>query len=228
MKTILFLILLVATSAMAQANAETQWGYSSNIIGGLSAGSMRPVRVFTNQHLSAIFTNTSNSATNPQGGSVPPLPERLPRPTPLTRPTIVSIPTTLVRAPIETNASSFPNGLVSRENYLPTTTKSYEQALANPHLDPNMRRAYERLLQDSQEKQAVFQKNSQLWANLFEARKSGNPAEVTRAKQELADYLATFSDKNFGTKYPAGTSLETIIEDFNKRADAESSKPNRP
>lgn len=219
-----------AIECRAQTNAEINWGYRSNIIvgNGLPSGSIRPVRFPTNGHFSGSFTNiTSKDATNAQDGSIPPRRKKLPPPAPLTQAPNVSIPTNLVQAPIEINASSFTNGLVSRENYLPTTTKYYEQALANPHLDPNVRRAYERLLEDSKEKQMEFQTNSQLWAKLFEARKAGNPAEVTKAKQELADYLAAFSDKKFGKKYPMGTGLETIMEDYKERAGASSSESNR-
>lgn len=99
-------------------------------------------------------------------------------------------------------------------------TAHYQQALSDTNLHPNLRKAYEVLLNDTQQKTAEFQTNQQLWDNLFKARESGRPENVDQAKRELADFLSAFSKRAYDKSYPSGASLEVILADFKARVAA--------
>lgn len=113
-----------------------------------------------------------------------------------------------------TNSINLSNGIGGIENYLRLTTARFEQTLADPTLHPNTRKAYEHLLADSRQKLADYQTNNQLLLNLRKARESRNAEEITRAKQELADYLAARLEKRNGRTPSPGRSLEEIANEY--------------
>lgn len=98
------------------------------------------------------------------------------------------------------------------------STALYKQALSDSNLPSNLRKTYEELLRDTQQKDAEFQTNQLLWDNLHKAQESRNSAAIEQAKGELADFLASFSRRAYDKTYPTGTSLEVIIADFKARS----------
>lgn len=113
-----------------------------------------------------------------------------------------------------TNSINLSNGIGGIENYLRLTTARFEQTLADPTLHPNTRKAYEHLLADSRQKLADYQTNNQLLLNLRKARESRNAEDITRAKQQLADYLAARLEKRNGRTPSPGRSLEEIANEY--------------
>jgi hypothetical protein len=102
----------------------------------------------------------------------------------------------------------------------PSAITHYHQSLFDTNLPPNLRKAYEVLLNDTQQKNSEFQTNQLLWDNLLKARQTGRPEDVDGAKHELADFLSAFSRRAYGKSYPSGTSLEVMLADFKARATA--------
>jgi len=93
-----------------------------------------------------------------------------------------------------------------------------ERILADPTLDPNNRRIFEHMLEDSEQKLADHETNAQLWTNLRLARASKDTERITHAETELATYLADRLGKIQGKKYPPGMSLDAIMEEYKKQA----------
>jgi hypothetical protein len=102
----------------------------------------------------------------------------------------------------------------SLEKVLATSIERYEQYLADPSLDPYHRSAYERLLDDTNQKLADHRTNAQLWANVLQARVSRDAEKVARNEQQLADYLAARMGKIRGKPFPPGTSLSAVMKEY--------------
>jgi len=96
---------------------------------------------------------------------------------------------------------------------------SYEHELANPGLDPILRKTFERLLEERKRQLADHQTNAQLWINVRQAEQSKDLEKASMSKQELADYLAARLGKIQGKTYPEGTSLDAIIDEYQKQTD---------
>jgi hypothetical protein len=93
-------------------------------------------------------------------------------------------------------------------------TAGYESELANPSLDPRRRQILEEMLTDMRRTQADLSTNSQLWANLRDARLSRDNERVARSERELADYLAARLERIHGKTLPPGASLQTVTRAY--------------
>lgn len=103
------------------------------------------------------------------------------------------------------------------EQFLSLDVKRNERMLADSALDPNTRKMFERMLEDSRQKLADHKTNAQLWVNLNLARQSKFVEQTARAEKELADYLAANLGKIQGKKYPQGMSLDAIMKEYRKQ-----------
>jgi hypothetical protein len=93
-------------------------------------------------------------------------------------------------------------------------TAGIERELANPSLDPRRRQILEDMLTDIRRRQADLSTNSQLWANLRDARLSRDKERVARSERELADYLAARLERIHGKTLPPGASLQTVTRAY--------------
>jgi len=104
------------------------------------------------------------------------------------------------------------------EQFLSLDVARNERMLADPTLDPNTRRMFERMLEDAKQKLADHETNAQLWDNLRLARQSKDVKQVAYAERELVDYLAARLGKIQGKTYPHGMSLDAIMEKYRKQS----------
>jgi hypothetical protein len=94
----------------------------------------------------------------------------------------------------------------------------YERELADPALAANSRKTDEAMLEFYRQKLADRRTNMQLWADLRMGRQNKNAEQITQSERRLANYLAIKLGKMQGKTYPAGISLDAILEQYRIQA----------
>jgi hypothetical protein len=95
---------------------------------------------------------------------------------------------------------------------LSKSVANLERDLNDP--DPITRKVAATMLEDRRKQLAEYRTNAQLWANLHQAKESGNAEKTSRASQELADYLAARLGSIQKKTYPPGMSLDAVMKEY--------------
>lgn len=93
----------------------------------------------------------------------------------------------------------------------------YQAQLADPTLAPGIRKSYERMLANYQEKLADHETNAFLWANLHLAEQNDNREQIASAKKHLAKFLAGQLGRMQGKTYPTNMSLDAVLAEYSKQ-----------